>query len=138
GFISIATAGTIQFRSESDDGSVVYIDGNLVVNNNFFQGAPGNAPNGAVALTTGLHTIEVGFYQGGGGASEILKWDPANTSTYVVIPSTVLFSQTNNLTKTGAGTLTLSGTNTYVGATSIQQGTVTASVNQALGAVASG
>jgi hypothetical protein len=75
GQIDIATPGTETFRSASDDGSVVYIDGNLVVNNNFSQGAPGNAPNGSFTFATpGLHTIEVDYFQGGGGGSEVLSW----------------------------------------------------------------
>ncbi len=41
------------------------------------------------------------------------------------------------LTKTGSGTLTLSNSNTYTGATSIQQGEVVAAANSSLGAGAS-
>src|SRR5262249_18701102 len=80
GQINIPSTGLVSFRSESDDGSVVFIDGIKVVDNNFFQGAPGNAPNGSITLTAGLHIIEVDYMQGGGGASEILKWDPTGGS----------------------------------------------------------
>src|SRR5262249_34674569 len=133
GFINITTPGPIQFRAESDDGSVIYIDGAIVVNNNFNQGAPGNAPNGTITLTAGLHAIDVEFYQGGGGASIVLKWAPTNTGNYVVIPSSVLGAVANNLTKVGAGTVTVSGNSTYAGLTTVSQGTLVAAANNALG-----
>ena len=139
GLINITTVGPYEFESASDDGSVVYIDGALVVNNDFMQGAPGNAPFGGFNVTTtGFHSIEVDYMQGGGGGSEVLSWDPTGGSNFVVVPSSVLSVLTNNLTKTGAGTLTLSGNNTYAGATTVSQGTLIAEANNALGSAATG
>ncbi len=57
----------INFATTSDDGSMLYIDGNAVVNNNNFQAA--TQATGMADLTPGLHTIDVEYYQGGGAAT---------------------------------------------------------------------
>ena len=71
GDIMIPGTGTtpvpINFATTSDDGSMLYIDGNAVVDNNNFQAA--TQATGLVNLTPGLHTIDVEYYQGGGGAT---------------------------------------------------------------------
>jgi autotransporter-associated beta strand protein len=59
-------AGDYTFTTRSDDGSVLFIDGTKVVNNNNYQGMT-NAL-GIITLTAGSHTISIGFYEGGGGA----------------------------------------------------------------------
>ena len=95
----------IDFATTSDDGSMLYIDGNAVVNNNNFQGA--TQATGIVDLTPGEHTIDVEYYQGGGGATMDLQWDPTGGTNFVDIPNSA-FSYTlavNGLTMTGAGTL---------------------------------
>ncbi|OGV70303.1 MAG: hypothetical protein A2283_03430, partial [Lentisphaerae bacterium RIFOXYA12_FULL_48_11] len=57
--------GEYTFYTASDDGSVLFIDGILVVNNNFFQGVVERS--GTATLSAGLHDIVIAFYQGGGG-----------------------------------------------------------------------
>jgi len=73
GFINIDTAGDYGFGTISDDGSEVWIDGNLIVDNAEFQyfdwednisesDAPG-ATFPVLTLSAGLHEIEVRFYE---------------------------------------------------------------------------
>jgi PKD repeat protein len=67
GRIEIATAGSYTFYTASDDGSRLFIDGNLVVNN---DGLHGNQErSGTVSLAPGLHTIEVTFFEKTGAAA---------------------------------------------------------------------
>src|SRR5207248_1293175 len=66
GKINISAAGTYTFNTASDDGSVLWIDGTLVVNNNLYQGV-GTPKTGSISLTSGYHNIVIGYYQGGGG-----------------------------------------------------------------------
>jgi autotransporter-associated beta strand protein len=65
GSFNAATAGSYTFATGSDDGSMIYIDGAVVVNNNFYQGV--TERSGAVTLTAGLHNIVIAYYEGGGG-----------------------------------------------------------------------
>ena len=137
GDILIPGTGTtpvpINFATTSDDGSMLYIDGNAVVNNNNFQGA--TQATGLVYLTPGLHTIDVEYYQGGGAATMDAQWDPTGGSNFVDIPNSAFSSvvPVNGLIKTGTGTLTLSRANTYYGSTTIDAGTLIVTANEAMG-----
>jgi hypothetical protein len=82
GFLLADHTGTFTFGLNSDDGSFLFIDGNLVINNGFFQGSNQTVPFGAAQVTAdtglneGLHTFEVVHYQGGGGAGVTLFLPP--------------------------------------------------------------
>ncbi len=136
GDIVIPGTGTtpvpINFRTGSDDGSMLYVDGVAVVNNNFFQGQ--TFRSGLVDLTPGLHTIDIEFYNGAGGASMIAQWDPTGGTNFADIPnSAFLIPGVNGVTKTGTGTLTLSGANTYAGTTTVNAGVLSVSADANLG-----
>lgn len=61
-----ATAGGLHtFTLASDDGSVLYVDGQLVVDNAFFQAT--TARSGSLELTPGEHEVVLAYFQGGGG-----------------------------------------------------------------------
>ena len=68
--VSAGDAGVTTFRTTSDDGTVIYIDGVKVVDNNNFQGV--TSRSGTYNLTPGEHNILVGFYEGG-GTSQITR-----------------------------------------------------------------
>jgi len=66
--------GAYLLGAESDDGSRLYIDGDLVVDNG---GAHGEMyVEGTVRLAQGWHDIEVKYAQEGGGMSLTLYWQP--------------------------------------------------------------
>ncbi len=140
GSIMIPGSGTapvpINFATTSDDGSMLYIDGNAVVNNNNFQGA--TQATGLAELTPGLHAVDVEYYQGGGGATMDLQWDPTGGDNFVDIPNSAFVAPANGLIKTGSGTLTLSNTNTYSGPTTIDAGTLVAAADGAMGPATAG
>ena len=101
GEILITNGGDYTFRTESDDGSVLFINGVQVVNNNKFQGTTGR--EGTINLTPGRHIISIGFYEGGGGESMDARYSgPDNSNTMGIIPTSVLFSE-GNATATGDG-----------------------------------
>jgi autotransporter-associated beta strand protein len=135
---NLAAGNPITFFTSSDDGSVLYIDGKLVVNNNAFQG--NTQKKGTVNLTPGSHAITIGFYQGGGAAIMSASWYTVggSTQTPTLIPASAFSVATNTVTQSGGGTLTLSGNNTYIGQTAVSQGTLVAASVSALGSTGAG
>jgi len=65
GFIEIPTDGNYTFHLASDDGSKLFINDNLVVNNDGDHGVISRS--GSVELTQGNHSIRAEWYNGGGG-----------------------------------------------------------------------
>jgi fibronectin-binding autotransporter adhesin len=65
GTYTAPTDGSYTFFTASDDGSMLWIDGQLVVNNNFAQGV--TERSGAITLTAGVHDIVYAYYNSGGG-----------------------------------------------------------------------
>jgi hypothetical protein len=89
GRINIPTDGNYTFSTRSDDGSMLYIDGQTVVSNNFYQGL--TTQSGSISLTAGVHDIDIGYYEGGGDNGLVVSWaGPGFGSTD--IPQTVLES----------------------------------------------
>jgi autotransporter-associated beta strand protein len=88
GYINIATAGTYAFQTGSDDGSMLFINGATVVNNNAYQGVTWRG--GSYTFNApGTYPIAIGYYQGGGGESLEVAWDQGN-GNWVDLPNSVL------------------------------------------------
>src|SRR5262249_26496669 len=66
GFFKIDQDADYTFTLHSDDGSRLYVDGKLVVDNDGVH--PPLAKQGKTKLTKGVHKVSVGFFQAGGGA----------------------------------------------------------------------
>ncbi len=62
GKFTVAMAGEYKFRLLSDDGSMLYIDGHLVVNNDGWHGP--SSRYGSTALESGEHSLFLNYYQG--------------------------------------------------------------------------
>jgi hypothetical protein len=65
GFIQIDSPGKYTFSTQSDDGSMLYVDGKEVVNNNGNHGVMEST--GSIELMAGKHPIRVEYYNNGGG-----------------------------------------------------------------------
>lgn len=72
GFLSIESDALYRFVLTSDDGSKLWIDGQLVIDNDGLHG-PKQKP-GSIALAKGLHQIEVVGFNATGGTQLDLKW----------------------------------------------------------------
>ncbi len=88
GYINIPSDGQYTFYTNSDDGSSLYIDNILVVNNDGIH-APSES-SGTIGLKAGMHLISVGFFQAGGGQSLIVSYS-SSAITKRAIPSSSLY-----------------------------------------------
>jgi hypothetical protein len=70
---NFSTAGTYRFSTTSDDGSRIYVDGNLVVNHWSDHGP--TTLTGDVSLSAGTHRVKVEYYEASGGASANVSWN---------------------------------------------------------------
>jgi hypothetical protein len=81
GYVKIEKDGIYHFTTRSDDGSILYIDDEEVVNNDGDHGSVEAA--GKAALKKGYHKIRVAYYDGSGGneltATMQLENAPKNT-----------------------------------------------------------
>jgi hypothetical protein len=72
GYFDAAEAGTYNFYTESDDGTVIIIDGEVIVDNDGVHGD--EDVNADVDLSVGLHYIEVRYFERGGGDTFVARF----------------------------------------------------------------
>jgi len=88
GYIKIDKDAIYNFFTDSDDGSMLYIDDEEVVNN---DGDHANVEkSGKAALKKGLHKIKVLYFDSGGGNSLKVSYQ-SDDQTKKLIPATILF-----------------------------------------------
>ena len=71
----VPTTGNYEFRLNSDDGSQLYIDGQLVVDYDGDHGANGPVIVTGVPLDAGNRELQIFYYENGGGNSLTVEWD---------------------------------------------------------------
>ena len=100
GQVFIATAGEYKFRSWSDDGSRLYIDDELVVDNDGLHAL--NFVDGTKTLAAGYHDLRWEYFNGPGGAAAALLWDVPGDGVddFIVIDQSVL-ERTDESASTG-------------------------------------
>lgn len=88
GYLKITTAGSYKLFISSDDGSDLWLDGKLLVNNDGNHAM--TEKSATVTLSAGYHTLVVQQYQNTGSAGLIASWSGPNISKQV-IPASALF-----------------------------------------------
>lgn len=94
GYIKIEQKATYTFFLESDDGSRMYIDGKLQVENDGFHGMEESWEQ--VELEPGLHRIFVAYFDAGGGRGLNLRWQ-FNGEMKEAVPAEKLFHHPSDL-----------------------------------------
>ena len=89
GTLTIPSSGTYRFRTNSDDGVRLWVNGTQLINNWTDHAPTLNTSNG-VSLASGRRTVTLEYYERGGGAVMQLQWMRPGTTTYVPIPVTSL------------------------------------------------
>ncbi len=82
GSLPVDNTGNFTFNSDSDDGSRIYIDGVLVLDDWINQGT-GSVASATINLAAGLHKIEFWFYENAGGDAINFTWG-TNPDGYTV------------------------------------------------------
>jgi hexosaminidase len=72
GFLNVPADGYYQFAVESDDGSVLQIDDEVVVDNDGSHAS--RIVTGHIPLRHGLHRFKLGYFQAEGGATLRVSW----------------------------------------------------------------
>ena len=72
GYLKVPTDGFYKFAVESDDGTVLQIDGEEIVNNDGNHAS--QVVTGYVPLRQGFHKMELKYFQGTGGAVLSVGW----------------------------------------------------------------
>jgi predicted esterase len=107
GFLNVTVAGTYNFRTNSDDGSRLYL-GTLngtsspysfsatpLVNNDGLHGSQ-DATSANITLAVGVYPIAITFYEQGGGEAMTVSWRRGSAS-YATIPASAFTdAPTNN------------------------------------------
>ncbi len=99
GFITIPSNGTYYFRTNSDDGSRLWLgsrngtsspysySGTPTVNNDGLHGTQ-DRTSSALSLQAGVYPIAIAFYEQGGGESMTVSWrTPSSGNSYSAIPN---------------------------------------------------
>ena len=98
GFIISNTTQDISFLAEADDGTKLYVDG-INITNDWFDKGGGGTVSSPVSFTAGVpKTIELLYYENGGGAWVKLSWDQSGSMQ--VIPAEAFTSVAPPVVKT--------------------------------------
>src|SRR5262245_23679220 len=92
GQVQAVESGTYQFRTESDDGVRLWVNGNLVINNwTDHAGTFDTTP--AITLIAGQkYDIRLEYYEAFGGSVVRLQWKRPGQTDFAIIPETQLLA----------------------------------------------
>ena len=94
GWLFVDSDGDYDFRTDSDDSSMLYIDGTTVVNNSGNHAM--RSRYGSIYLTSGLHDIELTFHEYTVYADVSLYWNATPNGEYDIIDSSHLYHDDGN------------------------------------------
>jgi hypothetical protein len=99
--LHVETEGQYQFRVTNDDGALVYVDDQLVLEND----GPNDSTSveGSATLTAGTHDLRVEYYEGGFNQRLTLQWKTPGSSTFEVVPESVLSTEADVVRVTAPG-----------------------------------
>jgi hypothetical protein len=89
GFIDIPTTDTWHIFIESDDGSKVFVDGSLLVDNDGLHGMI--EKKGSRYLTKGKHPLRVEFSQWDWGGGLVMRWMNSKDNKKQIVPANAFY-----------------------------------------------
>jgi len=91
GFLRLDQQGEYKFYTISDDGSQLFIDGQLVVDNDGAHGM--EEKSGSIKLARGLHELSVRYFQFAGAAELEVFWERPGQAKQPLPPSQIFFKK---------------------------------------------
>ena len=88
GFLNAPENGEYDFRLISDDGSMLYLNNQQVIDHDGYHGP--DAKMARASLQKGYYAIEVPFFQGAGGRTLQLYWKTPSGSGFEIVPQQYL------------------------------------------------
>lgn len=92
GYLFLEKDDNVLLQLTSDDGTRLYLDNQLLIDNDGFHGD--ETKEAEVALRAGLHPLRIEYFQGGGGRVLALKWARFGQPDMKVIPEANLRHRT--------------------------------------------
>ncbi len=89
GYIKVDEKGVYEFMTKSDDGSVLFIDGDLVVDNDGSHAAI--MASGRVALDKGIHSFELKYLEDYEGHELEWGWKVPGSDKFTEVPAEKIF-----------------------------------------------
>ena len=89
GYINIPADDTYTFRMNSDDGSIMYLDGEKIIDNDGVHSMTEKS-SGGIVLEAGYHSFQIEFFEASGDNGLILTW-ASNAIPVETIPATNFF-----------------------------------------------
>ncbi|WP_324650791.1 family 16 glycoside hydrolase [Georgenia sp. H159] len=99
--LTVPEDGAYGFRVTNDDGALVYLDDQLILEN--------DGPNDStsvettVPLTAGVHTLRIEHYEGGYNQRLTLEWQPPGSEAFEVVPTDALSTEAGVVRVTSPG-----------------------------------
>ncbi len=100
--IEVPVAGDYGFRLTSDDGSQLFIDGELAVDHDGLHAL--SSREATVSLTKGLHALHVVVFQNLNESGLILEWLPPSADDWEVLPQDAFLTENDFILATAPGT----------------------------------
>lgn len=97
GMLSISQTENYVLRIVSDDGSRLFLDDKLLIDNDGYHGA--EAKDAELILKEGKHKIKLQYWQGRGGAAISLQWRKRGDEAFSIIPNAALSYQPSMVTE---------------------------------------
>lgn len=97
GYIQMTGGVSTTFYLKSDDGSKLYVNNQLVVNNDGNHDAS-NEKSGSITLSTGWYPFEVQYYEKSGGESITVQWKVGNGSKVGIPKNKISYFPTGQVT----------------------------------------
>lgn len=88
GFIKVPMDGIYTFYLSSNDGSKLFVDGELVIDHDFSHGMAEKA--GQIALSAGVFPLRIEYFQGDGTMGLEWRWQRPDGTKKEIVPSSAL------------------------------------------------